>query len=89
MPRWHHQFLPDEILFEPGALGDDEQAALAVKGHTLTPAGDRYGNMQIVYWDRAGNEVTAASDPRGVGAAKVIPAAALKRQALDSSTEDN
>jgi gamma-glutamyltranspeptidase / glutathione hydrolase len=69
--RWHHQFLPDEILFEPNALSDVEQAALRAKGHRLEPASDTYGNMQVVYWDRVGDRVRAASDPRGIGAAEV------------------
>jgi gamma-glutamyltranspeptidase/glutathione hydrolase len=88
-PRWHHQFLPDEILFEPGAFSDEEQAALAAKGHQLAPASDRFGNMQIVYWNRAAQQVSAASDPRGVGAAQVLAAASPKQQPFDSTAEDN
>jgi gamma-glutamyltranspeptidase/glutathione hydrolase len=77
--RWHHQFLPDEILFEPGALTDAEQDALRAMGHRLEPAGNVYGNMQLIYWDRTGGDLTGAgvsavSDPRGIGAAEVLPA---------------
>ena len=72
--RWHHQFLPDEILFEPNALSASEQAALRVKGHRLEAAGDAYGNMQVIYWDRVGARVSAASDPRGNGAAALFEA---------------
>ncbi len=89
VPRWHHQFLPDEILFEPGALSAEEQAALAAKGHQLAPAEDRYGNMQIVYWDRAANQVSAASDPRGAGAAEVLAPSLLEHDGLDSPAEDD
>jgi gamma-glutamyltranspeptidase/glutathione hydrolase len=70
-PRWHHQFLPDEILFEPGAFSDAEQAALRAKGHRLRPAASTYGNMQLIHWDRAGQRVRAVSDPRGIGSAEV------------------
>ena len=78
--RWHHQFLPDQILFEPGALTDAEQDALRAKGHRLEPAGDTYGNMQLIYWDRTGRDptgarVSAVSDPRGIGTAEVLTVA--------------
>jgi gamma-glutamyltranspeptidase/glutathione hydrolase len=75
-PRWHHQYLPDEILFEPGALSEAEQQTLRAKGHQLRQADRPYGNMQIVRWDRRTGEVRAASDPRGIGAANVVRAAA-------------
>ncbi len=72
--RWHHQFLPDQILFEPTALTDAEQDALLAKGHRLEPARDTYGNMQLIHWDRIGAQVTAVSDPRGIGAAELLQA---------------
>ena len=40
-------------------------------GHSVNELGRQYGNMHIVIWDRESNEVTAASDPRGIGQAKV------------------
>lgn len=82
--RWHHQFLPDEILFEPNALSAVEQAALQAKGHRLDPARDTYGNMQIVYWDRVGDRVRAASDPRGIGTAEVSTVARSSRSPIES-----
>ncbi|MCC7413467.1 MAG: gamma-glutamyltransferase [Gammaproteobacteria bacterium] len=66
-PRYHHQYLPDEVQFERGGLDDAEQAALRARGHTLTEVGRTYGNMQAVLWDRVTGAVTAASDPRGEG----------------------
>jgi hypothetical protein len=45
--------------------------------------------MQIVYWNRAAQQVSAASDPRGVGAAQVLAAASPKQQPFDSTAEDN
>lgn len=69
--RFHHQYLPDEIQYEPGALTEQTQAALKAKGHKLKALDDNYGNMQAVLWDRESNNVTAASDPRGIGAAWV------------------
>jgi gamma-glutamyltranspeptidase/glutathione hydrolase len=40
-------------------------------GHQLMPLRDRYGNMQAVFWAYGENRVEAASDPRGIGAARV------------------
>ncbi len=71
LPRFHHQYLPDEVQFEPGAFSDKEQLGLQSMGHTLQPLAQRYGNMQVVFWDRLHDRVEAASDPRGVGKASV------------------
>ena len=70
-PRYHHQYLPDKIEFEPGALSDDEQALLSVMGHPLAPH-EPYGNMHAVWWDARQDHLEAASDPRGVGRAAVV-----------------
>ena len=69
--RYHHQYLPDRIEYEPGALSDAEQSALKVLGHTLQPVESGYGNMQAVWWDRGADRLEAAADPRGVGSATV------------------
>ncbi len=72
LKRYHHQFLPDEITYEPGAFDDSEAAALQRMGHTLRPRQRPYGNMQAVLWDQQRQQVSAASDPRGQGLAIVI-----------------
>jgi gamma-glutamyltranspeptidase/glutathione hydrolase len=73
LPRFHHQYLPDEITFEPGALSTNIQNALKQKGHQLKPQERDYGNMQAIVWDHKNNTIEAASDPRGIGLA--VPAA--------------
>jgi gamma-glutamyltranspeptidase/glutathione hydrolase len=70
-PRFHHQYLPDEIEYEEGALSETLQIELSAMGHTLTPADRPYGNMQAILWDKRSGKVLAASDPRGIGMAKV------------------
>jgi len=70
-PRFHHQYLPDEVQFEPGALMADEVVALTRLGHQLKPLKRSYGNMQGVYWNKKTKAVSAASDPRGIGDALV------------------
>jgi gamma-glutamyltranspeptidase/glutathione hydrolase len=66
-PRYHHQYLPDEVDYEPGALSDAEITELTSMGHSLKPENRRWGNMQVVTWDFASGNVEAASDPRGEG----------------------
>ncbi len=72
LPRYHHQYLPDILQFELGALPAGEQRALRAMGHQLQEKKRRYGNMQAILWDRLGNRVAAASDPRGEGEARIF-----------------
>lgn len=71
LPRFHHQYLPDTIQYEEGALSEQEIAALQQMGHELKQTGWRYGNMQAVMWDKQANKLFAASDPRVNGAASI------------------
>lgn len=70
-PRYHHQYLPDAIQFEPKAFDDEMQRRLQAMGHHLKELDAPYGNMQAILWDRKADKVYAASDPRGVGEARV------------------
>jgi gamma-glutamyltranspeptidase/glutathione hydrolase len=70
-PRFHHQYLPDFVEYEPEAFSDEVLDALAARGHRLKQLARDYGNMQAVYWDYARQRVEAASDPRGIGRAEV------------------
>ncbi len=65
--RYHHQYLPDVVDYEKGALSDTEIARLQAMGHTLKEGGRRWGNMEVITWDYATGKVEAASDPRGEG----------------------
>jgi gamma-glutamyltranspeptidase / glutathione hydrolase len=64
--RFHHQYMPDTITFEPGALTEEEKQTLQKYGHSLRES-RMPGNAQIVTWDYKRGEVKAISDPRGVG----------------------
>ena len=66
-PHYHHQYLPDEVDYEQGALTDAEIKELTAMGHTLKVSGRQWGNMQVITWDFATGKVEAASDPRGEG----------------------
>ncbi|MZR63126.1 gamma-glutamyltransferase [Alcanivorax sp. DP30] len=71
--RYHHQYLPDEVQAEPEFVGSEAAKQLMLLGHKVVSTGRNYGNMQAILWRRDSNEVTAASDPRGVGEATVRP----------------
>jgi gamma-glutamyltranspeptidase / glutathione hydrolase len=72
VPRYHHQYLPDEVLFEQDGLTDAEQQVLISKGHKLKERNRQYGNMQAIMIWKTKNISFAASDPRGEGTAEVV-----------------
>ncbi|WP_058493343.1 gamma-glutamyltransferase [Legionella worsleiensis] len=70
--RFHHQYLPDLLQFEPDAFPKIIQDGLKAMGYRLMPLEQNYGDMQAITWDKERNLLTVASDPRGIGlAAKV------------------
>ncbi len=69
-PRFHHQYLPDRVQYESGALDAPEREILQRLGHRLEEHMP-YGNMQLVAWYKRTQRVLAASDPRGGGLAWV------------------
>jgi gamma-glutamyltranspeptidase/glutathione hydrolase len=69
-PRYHHQFVPDGIEYEPGAFPAAWIDSLKAMGHTLREGRRRWGNMQAVFVDRASGETTSYTDPRGKGGAQ-------------------
>ncbi len=71
LPRYHHQYLPDVIQYEPGAFTANTVKVLQQMGHHLKELKYDFGNMQVVIWDKKANRLTAASDRRGEGAAEV------------------
>ena len=64
LPRYHQQYLPDSVSYEPGAFSDAELAALSKMGYSLRPVDRPYGNMNVVVWDYKTGKVEAATDPR-------------------------
>lgn len=72
LPRYHHQYLPDQLQYELGGLTTSEQTALKRKGHELSEKSRQYGNMQAIMIWKKNNLTFAASDPRGEGSAEVI-----------------
>jgi gamma-glutamyltranspeptidase/glutathione hydrolase len=68
-PRIHHQWLPDEIVFEPFGLSADTQRALAAKGHKLTTRPRYMGDSHAIMIEERTGARLGASDPRNEGAA--------------------
>jgi gamma-glutamyltranspeptidase / glutathione hydrolase len=62
-PRIHHQWLPDELVFEPYGLSGDTQAALIARGHKL--AKPRYlGDAEGIMIEEKTGMRLGATDPR-------------------------
>ena len=62
-PRIHHQWLPDELIFEPYGLSGDTQKALAAMGHKL--ARPRYlGDAEGLMIEEKTGIRLGATDPR-------------------------
>ena len=68
-PRIHHQWLPDEITYEPFGLSADTFRALESRGHRITQKPRYMGDAQgIMIEDKTGVRL-GASDPRNYGEA--------------------
>ncbi|MDH5648794.1 MAG: gamma-glutamyltransferase [Gammaproteobacteria bacterium] len=68
LPRFHHQYMPDQVFYEAGAFSDADIRYLEKLGHDLQ-VHDGYGNMQVVMLRKKDRKFESASDPRGEGAA--------------------
>lgn len=73
LPRFHHQWLPDAISAEPGALDAATVDALRAMGHTINAGEATWGNLQTVTWDKRTGALDGGTDPRNpVGRADVL-----------------
>lgn len=64
LPRFHHQYVPDQISAEPNAFTPEQIEALEAMGHTVQVRERPWGNMHGVLWDLESGGVKAGSDPR-------------------------
>ena len=75
-PRYHHQWLPDTLQVEPGALSPSTVAALETMGHRVTPL-ERWGtgNSADVIAVRPGRvlRLEGVNDIRAPGGSAVAP----------------
>lgn len=70
--RFHHQYAPDWLQFEPDTFPKTVQAELTKMGYHLVQLRQYYGDMQAITWDKRNQILTAASDPRHMGLASVV-----------------
>jgi len=82
-PRYHHQYRPDLIEHEAAAFSPAEVAQLQARGHRLKVLERRYGNQQVLFWDKQRGTVEAASDPRGIGHAQLFGPLAETKKPVD------
>ncbi|WXL28047.1 gamma-glutamyltransferase [Ectopseudomonas mendocina] len=68
--RYHHQYKPDVIEYEPGAFSPQQIRELEGLGHQLKATNRPYGNHQVLRWNKLKQTLEAASDPRGIGLAE-------------------
>ena len=72
-PRIHHQWMPDAISAEPGALDAATVRALKKMGHRVNAGEGTWGNLQTVAWDKRTDELSGGTDPRNpVGEVEVV-----------------
>ncbi len=62
-PRFHHQWMPDEIRWEPFGLSADVRAGLEARGHILARTGGRMGSCHAIWVEESGAKLTGV-DPR-------------------------
>lgn len=70
--RYHHQYQPDWLMFEPNTFSRVLQNKLQQMGYNLVPIPRYFGDMQAITWNQTLNLITPASDPRHIGQATVV-----------------
>ncbi|SER37877.1 gamma-glutamyltranspeptidase / glutathione hydrolase [Nitrosomonas sp. Nm51] len=64
--RFHHQYLPDFIQIEPEAFGPGWVWSMRSRGHVVRAMQRKWGNMQMIFFDKKSRQSLVASDPRGM-----------------------
>jgi gamma-glutamyltranspeptidase / glutathione hydrolase len=68
-PRFHHQWLPDKIAWEPFEFSRDTTEALARMGHIFAEKPEFIGDAHAIAVDPKNDDRLGASDPRRGGVA--------------------
>jgi gamma-glutamyltranspeptidase/glutathione hydrolase len=66
-PRFHHQWMPDLIRWEPHGINADTRDILEKKGHKFNENPSSMGDVQAIYVDPVNGDRFGASDPRETG----------------------
>jgi gamma-glutamyltranspeptidase/glutathione hydrolase len=71
-PRFHHQWLPDRILYERNGLSADTLALLSSRGHQLATS-ERLGSAEVIVYNREDDALEGGVDRRSPdGAAGLV-----------------
>src|SRR5438445_8736516 len=70
-PRIHHQWLPDELVYEPFGMSLDTKRALESRGHKLITKPRYMGDAEGIMIEEKTAVRLGASDPRGANSAAV------------------
>lgn len=70
-PRIHHQWLPDELAYEPLGLSADTKRALETRGHSLVMKPRYMGDAEGIMIEEKTGVRLGASDPRGADGAAI------------------
>jgi gamma-glutamyltranspeptidase/glutathione hydrolase len=71
-PRFHHQWLPDRIVYERNGLSADTLALLARRGHQLATS-ERLGSAEVIVYNQAEDMLEGGVDRRAPdGAAGLV-----------------
>jgi gamma-glutamyltranspeptidase/glutathione hydrolase len=70
-PRFHHQWLPDRILYEKNGVSPDTLALLKERGHAVTEMPGPQGVAQGILWNKAEKVLEGASDRRALDGAAI------------------
>ena len=62
-PRFHHQWLPDRIVYERNGFSPDTLALLRQRGHAVLPT-DRQGSAQVIVYNRDEDVLEGGLDRR-------------------------
>ena len=65
-PRFHHQWLPDRLVYERYGLSPDTVALLEARGHTLETRRSQ-GSAQAIFYDADADLLEGAADRRRAG----------------------
>jgi gamma-glutamyltranspeptidase/glutathione hydrolase len=68
-PRFHHQWMPDKLMYEERALSQDSIDNLRAMGYSLHERENTTGLAEGIMFDRKKGLLLGATDPRGYGEA--------------------
>jgi len=69
MPRIHHQWFPNEIIYEPFGMSVDVMENLLEKGHNIASP-ENLGRVEGILINNSDGFIYGSTDPRGNGLAK-------------------